>query len=323
MNDILTNLSSESNQVIFGWLERSNALSSAKRVISLPDTCPGKSPLPTGTGYLTGVSGWRRFALSDVGCGIAVVRTKLILDDTRGESFREAWDGLCSDLASRRNKGLGDLGSGNHFLDAAVSYEDESVILVVHTGSRKESGLVDGLVDKPAEFDREFERIKEWAKSNRDEVLAIAERHLGKFIDLYPGTPRLDRDHNHYENIEEGVLIRKGSQRVEPGELALIPSNLLDDMVVVRATKQVKDLMNCLPHGTGRTMSRSDAKVASATFDFDGLRRAVYIPGRIADASLRTEAPICYRRLDDGIARISDYIDVVERFVPVAYIGQL
>lgn len=323
MNDLLINLSAEPNQVIFGWLERSNALSSAKLVISLPDTCPGKSPLPTGTGYLTDASDWRRFALSDVGCGISVVRTSLSLADIKGSSFRDAWDGVCSSLASRRNKGLGDLGSGNHFLDAAVSYEDESVILVVHTGSRKESGLVDDLVEKPAEFDREFGRIKAWARSNRETVLEIAERHLGRFIDLYPEVRRIDRDHNHYEEFGDGILIRKGSQRVEPGELALIPSNLLDDMVIVRATPRVTELMNCLPHGTGRTMSRSDAKVATMDFDFNAMRKTVYIPEQITDASLRTEAPICYRRLDDGVALISGYIEAVERFVPVAYIGQL
>ncbi|MEM1166242.1 MAG: RtcB family protein [Planctomycetota bacterium] len=323
MNDVLVNLSAEPNQVILGWLERANALVSAKRVVSLPDTCPGKSPVPTGTGYMTDVSDWRRFALSDVGCGIAVVRTSLTFADTTSQGFRDAWDGVCADLGARRNQGLGDLGSGNHFLDAVVSYEDESVGLVVHTGSRKESGLVDDLVDRPAEFDREFERIKGWAKSNRDAVLEIAERHLGRFVDLYPGVRSLDRNHNHFEERGDGVLIRKGSQRVEPGELALIPSNLLDDMVIVRATARVEELMHCLPHGTGRTMSRSDAKRATEAFDFGAMRQTVYIPERITDASLRTEAPICYRALDDGLALVSEYVEVVERLVPVAYIGQL
>lgn len=252
-----------------------------------------------------------------------MVRTTLTADDVETDGFRATWDGLCDDLASRRNQGLGDLGSGNHFLDAAASYEDGSVCLVVHTGSRKESGLVDDLVDQPAKFDAEFERIRAWARSNRGAVLDIAERHLGRFVELYPGQPRLDRDHNHYEALDEGVLIRKGSQRVEPSELALIPSNLMDDMVIVRATEGARETMNCLPHGTGRTMSRSDAKRAVATFDFGRMRSAVYIPERITDASLRTEAPICYRNLDDGLALIPHLVEEVERLAPVAYIGQL
>ncbi|MFK7760136.1 MAG: RtcB family protein [Phycisphaerales bacterium] len=219
--------------------------------------------------------------------------------------------------------GLGDLGSGNHFLDAVASYETSSVCLVAHTGSRKESGLVDGLVDQPAKFDKEFLRIKSWAKDNRDAVLDIAERHLGRFVDLYPELNKLDRNHNHYEELNEGMLIRKGSQRVQPHELAVIPSNLLDDMVIVRATPKVAEIYNCLPHGTGRIMSRSEAKRATANFDFQAMRDAVYIPSQIADASLRTEAPIYYRSLDEGLELVQDYIEEVERFIPIAYIGQL
>lgn len=321
--DVLTNLSAEPSQVILSWLEKANALGVARHVISLPDTCPGKSPLPTGTGFLTTAADWRRLALSDVGCGICVARTRLMLDDVETADFRDAWDGLCQDIAGRRNKGLGDLGSGNHFLDAVVSYENDSVCLVVHTGSRKESGLVDGLVDRPADFDREFSRIIDWARDNRAAVLDLAERRFGSFVDLYPELPRLDRNHNHFEQMEGGTLIRKGAQRVEPGELALIPSNLLDDMVIVRATDRVGDILFCLPHGTGRTMSRSDAKRATESFDFDAMRKQVYIPEQITNASLRTEAPICYRNLDAGLALIEPYVEEVERFVPVAYIGQL
>lgn len=316
-----TNLSREPDYLIRQWLTVSNAIKAALRVISLPDTCPGKSPLPTGTAFLTSAPTWRRFALSDVGCGMAVVRTKYTGADIAQPAFRALWDQLCDDLAERRNKGLGDLGSGNHFLDAAVSHTDASVCLVVHTGSRKESGLVDDLVDQPEKFDREFARIRTWARDNRAAVLDIAERRLGKFLRLSPDAERLDRDHNHTEERPEGMLIRKGVQRVPPGELAIIPSHLLDDMALVRALPRVGTILDCLPHGTGRTMSRSDAK--RVEFDFDDMRRQVYIPPRIDNASLRTEAPSCYRSLDDGLECMTGYIDIVERLTPAAYIGQL
>lgn len=319
----LTNLSAEPDHVILGWLRKANALPVAKRVISLPDTCPGRSPLPTGTGFLTQTTAWRRFALSDVGCGISLVRTQLHDADLDSAEFRQLWDALCADLAARRNQGLGDLGSGNHFLDAVVSHHDGSVCLAAHTGSRKESGLVDHLVDSPKRFDAEFSRIRAWAKENRDTVLDIAQRRLGRFIDLTHTHSRLDRDHNHYEELDGAVLIRKGSQRVERDGLALIPSSLLDDMVLVRATARVDELLNCLPHGTGRTMSRSDAKRHADAFDFGQLRSRVYIPEQIDDASLRTETPACYRPLDDALGLIEPYIEIVERFTPRAYIGQL
>lgn len=321
MSSVLTNLSREPDYVIRQWLTIAGALKIAQRVISLPDTCPGKSPLPTGTAFLTADPSWRRFALSDVGCGMAVVRTRFAGTDAEGTAFRELWDQLCEDLASRRNKGLGDLGSGNHFLDAVASHADNSLCLVVHTGSRQESGLVDDLVDQPDRFDREFARIRTWAHDNRAAVLDIAEKRLGKFARYSAAVDRIDRDHNHFEQLDSGMLVRKGVQRVAPGELAVIPAHLLDDMVIVRARTEVASILNCLPHGTGRTMSRSDAK--KVQFDFDQMRETVYIPRMIENTSLRTEAPSCYRSLDDGLACIEQYIDVVERFTPVAYIGQL
>lgn len=83
----------------------------------------------------------------------------------------------------------------------------------------------------------------------------------------------------------------------------------------------VASILNCLPHGTGRTMSRSDAK--HVAIDFEAVRQRVYIPNRIENSSLRTEAPSCYRGLDDALDCMQGYLNVVERLSPVAYIGQL
>lgn len=320
---VLINRSHEADWVIRAWLKQAGALDKAKLVVSLPDTCPGKAPLPTGTGYLTDSADWRRFAVGDVGCGLCIVRSGLGGADTSGEAFRSAWVSLCETMRARRNKGLGDLGSGNHFLDAVVSTTDGSASFVVHTGSRKESGLVDDLVDRPREFDAEFRRAERWAFDNRVAVLDLVEKQFGRFVTLYPGVDRLDRNHNHFEETDAGVVIRKGAQRVRPGELALIPSNLLDEMAVVRAKAGVADHLMCLPHGTGRAVSRSDAKRLDTAGSLADLRARVFIPESIEDSSLRTETPECYRALAPALERVADLVEVVERFVPVAYIGQL
>jgi hypothetical protein len=320
---VLINRSHEADWVIRAWLKQAGALDKAKLVVSLPDTCPGKAPLPTGTGYLTDAADWRRFAVSDVGCGLCIMRSGLRGGDVATDGFREQWRALCETMLARRNKGLGDLGSGNHFLDAAVSTTDGSVCFAVHTGSRKESGLVDDLVDQPRKFDAEFRRAERWAFDNRVAVLEMVEKQFGRFVPLYAGVDRLDRNHNHFEETDAGVIIRKGAQRVRPGELALIPSNLLDEMAVVRAKPGVADHLMCLPHGTGRAVSRSDAKRLETAASLAELRARVFIPESIEDSSLRTETPECYRTLAPALERIGDLVDVVERFAPVAYIGQL
>lgn len=321
--DTLINRSHEPDWRLRAWFTQAGALSIADTIIALPDICPGRSPLPTGSALITRSQAWRRFAVSDVGCGIAIVRTRLARADTELPEFRDAWDSLCARLRANRNKGLGDLGSGNHFLDAVVSLTDDSVALVVHTGSRQESGLVDGLVDQPAKFDREFHRIERWAHDNRAAVLDACSDAFGPFVPLVPGVTRLDRNHNHFEDTGSAVIIRKGVQRVRAGELALIPSNLLDEMAMVRAMGTVTALHDCLPHGTGRALSRADAKQLAHESTLGDLRRLVYIPASIDDASLRTETPGCYRGLDGCLERISDLVEVIERFQPVAYIGQL
>lgn len=45
-----------------------------------------------------------------------------------------------------------------------------------------------------------------------------------------------------------------------PGEQTVVPSNMNGDVVLITATKEVESTYNSLCHGTGRVMSRSDAK---------------------------------------------------------------
>ena len=70
-------------------------------------------------------------------------------------------------------------------------------------------------------------------------------------------------------------------------------------------------------------MSRSDCKPQADTYDFAGLRKSVLIPSGVEDASLRTDGPFAYRDLDECLALIDDYVDVVSRFGVVGYMGHL
>ncbi len=158
----ITNLSAEPEGVLRNWLPHTLK---AQHVVFLPDACPGKSPLPTGTAVLTDQENWRALALSDCGCGMRLVKSTMRPEDLT----RDLWDEIANRI--RKNKGgLGDLGGGNHFLDALLPYSSDDLHFLIHTGSRHESGIVDGLVDKPAQFDAEFSRVVDWAESNRAEI---------------------------------------------------------------------------------------------------------------------------------------------------------
>ena len=306
----LINLSAEPIGRLYSWLPHDLE---ADTTVFLPDACPGKSPLPTGTAVLTRQPAWRRFALSDCGCGMRLLRSEVDPAELDGPR----WDALANRL--RTNKGgLGDLGGGNHFLDAVESYEEGPLHFLIHTGSRHESGHVDGLVEHPDLFDVTFAEVVEWAAANRARIQEEIEAVFG------PCELILDLPHNTYERLPGGgAIIRKGSVRVEPGELSVLPSHMTGDVLLVRATEKVGEILSSMSHGTGRKMSRSECKPLAEAFDFAALRRAILLPSDLEDASLRTEGPYAYRDLDECLALIDGYVTEEARFAVVAYMGHL
>jgi RNA-splicing ligase RtcB len=306
----LVNLSAEPLGKLHAWLPHDLV---AEKVVFLPDACPGKSPLPTGTAVLTRQPDWRRFAVSDCGCGMRLVRSELRPSELKADT----WDAIADRL--RKSKGdLGDLGGGNHFLDALAPYGGDRLHLLIHTGSRAESGHVDAFVNDPRKFDAEFDRVVDWAASNRKAIHESAEAELGPLELL------IDLPHNTYERLPEGgAIIRKGSVRVRPGDLNIIPSHMAGDVALVKATPLVEDSLLSLSHGTGRAMSRAECKPLADSYDFAALRKRILIPAGVQDASLRTDGPFAYRDLDACLALLNGYVEEVERFAVIGYMGHL
>lgn len=307
----MINLSAEPLGKLYAWLPHDLV---AETIVFLPDACPGKSPLPTGTAVLTRQANWRKFAISDCGCGMRLIHTNL----ARQEITPTRWEKLADLL--RQNKGqLGDLGGGNHFLDALTPVGEEGpVAFLVHTGSRNESGHVDSLIEQPAAFDAAFQRIVQWAANNRQTVHHAIDQVFGATELL------LDAPHNTYEQCADGaVIIRKGSVRVAPNDLVIIPSHLSGDVILGRATARVAETLFSMSHGTGRTMSRSECKPLADHFDFQQLRQRVLIPASVEDASLRTEGPYAYRDLDECLMLVDGYVEPVTRYQVIAYMGHL
>lgn len=306
----LTNLSAEPLGRLHSWLPTGLQ---GEEVVFLPDACPGKSPLPTGTAVLTRQPDWRRFAVSDCGCGMRLMRSQL----TPSELGQSRWDAVADRL--RRNKGrLGDLGGGNHFLDALEPYDDGPLHFLVHTGSRSESGHVDGLIDHPDRFDAEFDRVVGWAADNRAAIHEAIAAEFGA-MELV-----LDLPHNTYERLADGgAIVRKGSVHVRPGDLTILPSHMAGDVLLLRATGAVSEVLFSMSHGTGRKMARGECKPLADGYDFRAMRRRVLLPSGLEDASLRTEGPYAYRDLDECLALISGYVEPVTRFAVVGYMGHL
>ena len=313
-NKISKNLSAEPDNKLYSWFPIDLE---TEEIAVLPDACPGKSPLPTGTSIKLSQDNWRKFAVSDVGCGMRLLRSTDKVNLT--EITLEQWN-LVADLLKQNKGKLGDLGGGNHFLDAIMPYSEDRIHFLIHTGSRKESGIVEEYIDNPKKFDEIFEDTVNWAYKNRTGVQKVLEKVFGELEIV------VDLPHNTFEKLNDAngsVIIRKGTVRVLPGELNVIPSNLADDIVLVKATEKVSETLNSLSHGTGRILPRGECKVLAESYDFDSLREKVMMSDCIQNASLRSEGPYAYRKLDDCLALLDGYIEEVERYSIIAYMGHL
>src|SRR3989338_8828107 len=86
------NLSSESlSQAVSHLPHELQGAGSVEKVVFLPDLCPGRSPLPTGCHIEidpNSLPEWRRYAVSDVGCGMQVLRSDMSLVDFEKDGFR-------------------------------------------------------------------------------------------------------------------------------------------------------------------------------------------------------------------------------------------
>ena len=163
-----------------------------------------------------------------------------------------------------------------------------------------------------------FSRVVRWAAENRATTHERVDAVFGE-TELV-----LDLPHNTYEPLGDGgVIIRKGSVRLQPDELSLLPSHMAGDVVLNKAREKVNEVLNSMIHGTGRAMSRSDCKPLADACDFDALRESVLIPCGVDDSSLRTDGPFAYRGLDHCLALINEHVDVTVRFGVVGYVGHL
>lgn len=320
------NLSGKSLEEALNLFPRNLA---AEKVTLLPDFSPSEAGLPVGSAVVVNkfkVPDWRKYVLSDVGCGMQVLQSKeYTWEDFEDEATRKyTWDGVARILA--KNKGeMGDLGHGNHFLDAAVdldeSDESRKLHFVIHTGSRNETKKVreawanqEGF--DPTNFDQVFQNAMSWARGNRDAIRKVLESMYGS-LELI-----LDIPHNFYTQDEDRAYLYKGAVSLKPGELTIIPSSMLGDMVIVEAQEEIKTLGEVMSHGTGRIKSRGAMK-EEAFSNSSALRRMVYIPELIPNVSFANERPESYRSLDDVLALVSPFVKIKKTLTPIAYIGQL
>lgn len=118
--------------------------------------------------------------------------------------------------------------------------------------------------------------------------------------------------HNYIDTDE--MILRKGSIAAHKGEKVLIPINMRDGSVLA-VGKGNPEWNYSAPHGAGRLMSRTAAKVNLSMEEYREAMKDVYTTS-VNEFTL-DEAPMAYKSLDDIIDVIKESVDVIDVMKPI------
>jgi RNA-splicing ligase RtcB len=174
------------------------------------------------------------------------------------------------------------------------------------TSVRKELAFISGSVyDSYVEC---MHHAMEYAKLNRssisDEIMHyLTENEAAEIIE------RFDTIHNYIDRYDsEGrIIIRKGSVSAEAGERISIPLNMRDG-IIIGTGKGNPDWNNSAPHGSGRAMSRTQARQNITLEQYESSMSGIST-WSVCESTI-DESPFAYKPTEEIIAYLSDTVDI-------------
>lgn len=233
---------------------------------------------------------------------------------------------------------LGTLGRGNHFVELQADESDDTLWLLVHTGSRglgqqvrdhhlqhadgSSFGLRYVVDDSPAgrAYRHDHARARGYAAMNRRLILNAVSRVIHECTGRRAIRSSLvNRDHNHIvreSHFGRTMWVhRKGANRARRGEVCLVPGSMGTFSVHALGRGEPTSLCSS-SHGAGRVMDRSTAR---RRIDAELLLRqmdGVAFPEQLLDR-LREESPSVYRDLSTVLRAQRELIRPIRRLQPV------
>lgn len=233
---------------------------------------------------------------------------------------------------------LGTLGSGNHFIEICLD-ENQEVWVMLHSGSRGIGNTIGRYFIELAKRDMETHFIKlpdrnlaylkegtayfddyveavHWAQDyamiNRREMMRLILEALQEKLPKFTITEEAINCHHNYVAIEEHFgekvfLTRKGAIRAGIGELGIIPGSMGVKSFIVRGKGHPESFCSC-SHGSGRRMSRTEAKKRFSHRDLENQTKGVECR---KDKGVVDEIPSAYKDIDTVMENQSDLVEVV------------
>jgi len=252
---------------------------------------------------------------------------------------------------------LGTLGQGNHFIDVLVvdklfnniiskkfGLVKNQVVILIHTGSRGLGHQVANDYNLLCENKSPFPYFKFNSKLGKQYFgamcaasnFAFVNRELlsfaikSKLSVIFVGQKKLkfglvcDISHNiaSIENINnlDYIVHRKGSTLVRKNNPIILPGSMLDNSFLLLPGKNISMSYNTLPHGLGRSMSRTDAKENIKFNDLISLmnKKKILLGGR-SENVMREEQPCAYKPSKEIISVLekSKLAKIVMSFKPI------
>ncbi len=225
---------------------------------------------------------------------------------------------------------LGTLGGGNHFIEINKN-QNEELILVIHSGSRKLGFSVCTYYQKMArikylqehrgrkapfyacegemfeDYLHDMEIMQDFADLNRKVIVQtiLEEYDLGV-------KDSFSTIHNYIDLNK--MILRKGAVSALKGEKLLIPLNMRDGSIICKG-KGNSDWNYSSPHGAGRLFARKEAKKKFSLEEFTKSMEGIYTT-RVSERTL-DEAPFAYKSKESILSNIGETVEIDEIIKPV------
>lgn len=224
----------------------------------------------------------------------------------------------------------GTIGSGNHFISVE---QGQKKYLIIHSGSRtlgkdvaikysqlaleqnpykggEEKQLSWLNEDSSIEYQKDFVDLQYWVYLNQQEIAhTICKQMKWKIQD------QIKCPHN-FIDLEHKVL-HKGSIKLFPGYLGIVPINMADGTFIIRGSHNIKYEQNLYsaPHGAGRVLKRADAKEQLDMKEFKQRMKNIYC-SNVSIGNI-DESPMAYKPIEEIKNAIEPYCEIVGHLIPV------
>jgi len=118
--------------------------------------------------------------------------------------------------------------------------------------------------------------------------------------------------HNYIDTTE--MILRKGAIAAHKGEKVLIPINMRDGSILAIG-KGNPDWNFSAPHGAGRIMSRTAARLQLSMDEYKASMSGIYTTSVNTDTL--DEAPMAYKSLADIVDVVQESVDIVDIMKPI------